>query len=501
METIVLNEEEIAVFGCGKAGKKVSDGRKSFKILFFVDNDEKRWGISYRGIPIFSPDKLREFTGKILIAVNSGDIVDSIAKQLKDMGINEQRILLYIGKDNDDFDIIPYNPLSSEIIKKNPVFFDQLKQNEDEKNADDKVAIFAFSYSIYVVQLIKNIKERKPYLSISLIAKSKDYYDDIRDYVDHIYLFQTIGDVLVLISNLPRYNVFQLLDIDELWIYFKDFFKEKCNRLCLMMKGSDFYRASAEERERKRKLIQCVDIMGCHSDDVKKDFLSIYPEVIDKIAIARYGLEVIKSIAIDLTDTVKNEIRSQFHLPCEKLIVTCGHNSSKAHQHIEIIQAISQIDKIIRNKAFFVFPMTYGDLADTYLHEVEDMLNQNEIDHLIMTDFMSFNEMGSYAEISDVMIHVQTTDAISSTMLEEMYAGSVVIAGSWLPYKWLREEGIYFETVDDINEITDMLSNIILNFSEYKEKCKNNHDIVYKLSSWDHVSDQWFSMWGLSDTV
>jgi spore maturation protein CgeB len=103
--------------------------------------------------------------------------------------------------------------------------------------------------------------------------------------------------------------------------------------------------------------------------------------------------------------------------------------------------------------------------------------------------------MAKYAGCSDILIHVQTTDQLSSKMLQEMYAGSVVIAGSWLPYQQLFDDGIYFVSIDSIDELADTLTYVIGHLDEYKEKCKGNKDKVYKMSSWNNVADKWMRMW------
>ena len=110
---------------------------------------------------------------------------------------------------------------------------------------------------------------------------------------------------------------------------------------------------------------------------------------------------------------------------------------------------------------------------------------------MILTEFMDFQSMAQYAMISDIMLHVQTTDQLSSTMLEEMYAGSIVIAGSWLPYKSLRKKGVYFIDVDTISDIISVLSDVVTNIEQYKEKCRDNAKIIWKYSSWDELAPRW----------
>ena len=106
-----------------------------------------------------------------------------------------------------------------------------------------------------------------------------------------------------------------------------------------------------------------------------------------------------------------------------------------------------------------------------------------------------FSGWPNSALISDIMIHVQITDQLSSTMLEEMYANSVVIAGSWLPYRSLHEMGVYFLDVDSIPDVTGILEDVVRDIGFYRQKCEGNPQIVWDHSSWDKLAAKWHALW------
>lgn len=162
---------------------------------------------------------------------------------------------------------------------------------------------------------------------------------------------------------------------------------------------------------------------------------------------------------------------------------------------MDMLDAINKLPQDVKEEIVCVVPMTYPTGMETYIGKVRNKLDGIGIEYLILTDFMDFQSMAEYALISDIMIHVQTTDQLSSAMLEEMYAGSVVIAGSWLPYKSLHSEGIYFLDIDKIADLTAALADVVINIEEYKEKCRNNEEIVWKHSSWGELSPMWHALW------
>ena len=139
--------------------------------------------------------------------------------------------------------------------------------------------------------------------------------------------------------------------------------------------------------------------------------------------------------------------------------------------------------------------MTFTQGAESYIADVDKRLRETGLDCVILTAFMDFAGMAEYALISDIMIHVQTTDQLSSTMLEEMYSGSIVIAGKWLPYRSLHEMGIFFLDADSIADVTEMLQEIMSHIEAYKEKCTGNRKIIWKHSSWDELAPRWHALW------
>ena len=112
---------------------------------------------------------------------------------------------------------------------------------------------------------------------------------------------------------------------------------------------------------------------------------------------------------------------------------------------------------------------------------------------IVIEDYMNTEEMAELVQDSDIMIHVQTTDQMSSTMLAHMYNGNVVIAGAWLPYHSLREQGVYFVDVNEVDELDKVLADVTENYDTYNKKCENNENLVYSISSWNVCVKEWIA--------
>ena len=108
---------------------------------------------------------------------------------------------------------------------------------------------------------------------------------------------------------------------------------------------------------------------------------------------------------------------------------------------------------------------------------------------------MTAEEMAEVAIISDILIHVQTTDQLSSAMLSHMYVGNVVIAGAWLPYDDLKNRGIEFFEVAKISELSNTIPQIIESFDDIIIKCKDNKNKVHDISSWEKSAKEWYNLY------
>lgn len=489
--------QDIIIFGTGKVGRDIILLLKNeYNILFLADNEKSKWGNSLEGYIIKSPDEIRCCDCGVVVA--STKYGTEMTRQLQAVGINRDRIYLcgkYRTGSIYGYEIYPLDARNIIGTGKRLNEYDLLNTAECG-NRDIKVMVFCTFYSTYTKQLIENMSGRYDDIEFSLITNDRKYKEKIvSGNLKHIYCFQTMTDLKTILEELPEYDAMQLLWIENKWAYFHELIRKKTRRLNLNVGGSDFYRSTKVEREYKRELIKCADQVTAETIGTIQDFESYYSgDVHGKIGLLPFGIEVLDLIKRS-RDKDKNNIRKKYHIPFNKVVVTCGHNASEAHQHMDMIDALSRLSEHVKREIVCVFPMAYPSGRDKYINEVDTRLDEIGLQHVILTDFMDFQSMAEYALISDIMIHVQTTDQLSSTMLEEMYAGSIVIAGSWLPYQSLHEMGIYFLDVDTIPDVTAVLEDVVMNIESHKEKCAGNSEIVWQHSSWDVLAPKWHALW------
>ena len=108
------------------------------------------------------------------------------------------------------------------------------------------------------------------------------------------------------------------------------------------------------------------------------------------------------------------------------------------------------------------------------------------IPYQILKDRLPLIQNLSMRMVSDISVVIQKTDAMAASVQEHLMAGSLLIAGDWLPYDELFEYGIYFRKTS-FEELYDNIKDSIYNIEEEKIKCRNNSDTMYSLRSWKTV--------------
>lgn len=486
-------KEQVVLYGLGNVGKSMLPYlRKKFEILFWVDGNPGLWGTAYEGIPVRSPESVLEHNGRVIVTTTDAFFVE-ISEFLIRSGFGKDKIFRGQHRVFDQGEeIVPYEVAMLEPDRVNLKNCDLLERDEEENIHN--VMVFCGFLSSYVNQLVRNCKKRMPDIHFSILSDSEEYMDEMAAYADHIYVYHSYTELYGILRALPRYDVFQMLWIENIWVYFRDLIREKCRRLNLCVGGSDLYRARDAERVYKKSLIDMADTISAETGATISAFVTAYPSAAEKIRWVNFGIETLEYMNQECLIKAQ-EKRRYMDIPDDRIVIMCGYNALEAHQHLKMIRALNEMGESVKSKAVLVIPMTYPKGQDRYIGSVEAELKVCGIGYRILTDYMNPEAMAELEMMADMLITVQKTDQLSSTMLETMYAGKVVIAGRWLPYGNLKEKGMFFLSVDRIDNLPETVSETVENYQAYSEKCSHNKNIVYEMSSWNIAADRWRGLW------
>lgn len=297
-----------------------------------------------------------------------------------------------------------------------------------------------------------------------------------------------------LLNDMDEYDVVHIHYLDPFYSFLANLIKRKAKRIFVSVWGSDFYRMSKKNRVRQKRILRHADVITFANDDLANEF-SVYHNGIydERIVICRFGLKPLEFIR-DYRD--RNAFASEIpvflkkhNVDPNKFYITCGYNGVPAQQHKEIIEQICLLGESYLRDIVFLFPMTYGDAK--YMAEIAEILARTNLNYRIFSKFMGPEEVAILRKVTNIMLHVQTTDQFSGSMQETLYAGNLVINGRWLPYDNLRQRGVFFLEVDRISELNSVIRYAIGNYQELLEKCKDNEQIIWDMSSWESNGKRW----------
>ncbi|MBR7033791.1 MAG: hypothetical protein IKI03_09195 [Clostridia bacterium] len=172
----------------------------------------------------------------------------------------------------------------------------------------------------------------------------------------------------------------------------------------------------------------------------------------------------------------------------DALTICVGHNGFESQQHLKLLDAISSLPPVLKDRVTLILPMTYGG-RKKYRAEVKDAAGSFR--HVIFDSFMDSDTVARLRVASDVYINAQVTDALSTSMLEHIYAGCEVLVGSWLSYPELREWGVSIGEFADFNELAGLIEKRLVGQSANKEELERNHQILHRYLSWETCRKKW----------
>jgi hypothetical protein len=304
------------------------------------------------------------------------------------------------------------------------------------------------------------------------ILKLWNFLRQFRGKYDIIHVFYAYQDLLFIYHSLRKF----------------------APKIIITVFGSDFYRLKGTRKRHFKKVFEITTFITFANRQTLEDFKAHYGEI-STLTLCRFGLEPLKYLK-NIQSWSKNDSRKHLLLPEEKIIICIGYNYDSIQQHIPILQSIANTPacKPIKDQLLFIIPMTNGT-EEPYRQLLLQALNEFPFEKVIFERFLSDEEIAHLRKIPDIMIQLQSTDQFSGSMQEHLFAGNLVITGSWLPYRTFEEQGIYFRKIDHVRQIGEELVYCINHLDEELAKCKNNPDAVYTLSSWDSVINSWIKLY------
>ena len=361
-------------------------------------------------------------------------------------------------------------------------------------------------------RFIKTFKLINPSVRIHLFSDLNEYdlSDDIKLNVSsiiyrHFYtgrapkIIKRFLNILILFKQFDKIcksTRFDIINIHFPRYYLSfmwGFFAKMCNRVILTPWGSDVLRASTIELYCLKYLYQKADIITVTSESYIGEFIVRKFRVEkNKMKPLRWGSETIDYINDHVGLVSKMEAKARLGLR-DSYTITCGYNAVREQQHEKIINSIAEIRGVLPANLTLLFPVTYGIRSekDHYVQSLKEECKRMNLSAIFYENYLSVEELFIIERASDMFIHVQTTDAGNSTIMEYCLCGSKIIHGTWNVYKWMDFTPRFYYPVNEIEElpqvISDAYSSTILPVPEIAINTFKNRGWKRQMVSWNEV--------------
>lgn len=374
------------------------------------------------------------------------------------------------------------------------VFFEQFTKNL--KRTDPKIIITVFSFD--------PIKRKNDLSACNAVFESTWYKSPLRK-IRGIRtlmepLFTTYCFFLFLKKNNKKYDIIHFKWLRASILFSLFFIKKFSNKSVAMLWGGEFESQKIFFSKRIyyfffKLFINKMDIITYATEEGLKA-LEKFVDQKEKLKFAIYGSNIVKEIQEKIVKDSRIECKQKFGIEDSQTSISIGYSGKKIHQHLEVLSALLYNDSFVqeKDKFFFLIPMTYGR-DERYLKIIENFMIENGLHFKILIDKLTNSKVADLRLATDIFIQVTTFDGRSSSVVEYLLAGSIMIAGSWLPYSIFKEKHLHFYEIDEID--TYLLPSLVLNISEHIKvelmKTKINRERWGFHETWEGVMANWIN--------
>lgn len=318
----------------------------------------------------------------------------------------------------------------------------------------------------------------------------------ILDKIPVFVLIKRLIAALLLLGKLEKsYDVVHIFNIKRQNFWMIPKFRKLTKKLIVSVYGGTTYKLKTK-RFFFSKIFKYIDYFTMANPYMMEEFLAVYGEIYRErtkvIPLPVAFLDVIDDV---MSKESREESCQKLGIDKDKITILPTMTLYKNEHHIDNFTQIlnAGLDK---TKVFFLFQLTYGGTED-YKGYVINFIKDKFKDYRyrIFDSFLSYDDLARLRICTDICLKIIEYDQLSSGMLESFYTGAIVITGSWLPYKQLKDMGVDYFEIDNIEEIGSKLHYAIDQFDELKKKNIEHRKILNDEYNINSVINKWINLY------
>lgn len=223
-------------------------------------------------------------------------------------------------------------------------------------------------------------------------------------------------------------------------------------------------------------------------------------EIYQKTSVLDFGNPLYDTLDEVINSNSKKQCKQYWGIDENKWVIAVGYNAIREQQHLEMIEQILKLPTKVLEQVIVVLHFAYGKYSIEYLEIIKNKLLSGGIQFVLIDKFLDKREMAILRYAVDIFLYGQTTDALSGSVLEYVYAGAILIKPNWLDYTELYKRNIKYIEYNEFGEIPCLLQEVLNNISDMKRENKGNREQLRRMNSWEVLVPQWKEKYSLGDS-
>lgn len=258
--------------------------------------------------------------------------------------------------------------------------------------------------------------------------------------------------------------------------------------------GSDFLRISNQEKRRMAPLLNRCDHVHNVTSMIEDQVAEVCGEAIrPKLVLADFGQESYSLMDDMRRRMTRADCKRSYGMDPESFVLCIGSSASAAQQQLKTLEVMKTMPEELLRKITIVLQQTYCVDDPDYLQKTHEAAAELPCKTVIMTEFMNDEQCARLRLAADAYIHAIKTDALSSTMLDYLYAGTCVIAGSWLDYPPLDAWNIKLHRFDAFEELPGLIEKAVN--GQISGLTEGQRAVFAAEGSWESLLPKWLDMY------
>lgn len=268
-------------------------------------------------------------------------------------------------------------------------------------------------------------------------------------------------------------------------------------KIIVSLWGSDMYHDQVKLKGRIYKFIHMLSIKKIKEKLQRVDKWTVANPKLFTTIRPIFNFEIPpqkKHIALFGSELDKADFNSYCLSESELIKITIGYNARRLQQHIRVLSELKHLPDVLRKRIHIILPFNYGG-SQSYKSRVLRKMLSLGISFEVINRFLNKEELTDLRLRSDIFIQVQTSDQFSTSMLEYIFAGNLVITGAWLDYQEMRKKGVQFKQIEKMTDLSGVLVEVIKSYKRNSDDIRKNKQLAFELIDWGNNLPMWTKLY------